>query len=204
MDLAERTGQQSDEPGPLPTATPEAIYAVLANRRRRFVVHYLQRNREPVRLGTLAEQLAAWENGVELAAITSKQRKTMYTSLQQRHAPKMDAAGVVEFDRRQGLVTPTPLLDDLRMYAAVVDSRDVRWSHWYLGLSAALAGLTLGVWLALPPFSLLPPTAWLVLGTVAVGGLSLTHASETLTRRLLGRDPKPPEPRERQIKEVTR
>jgi hypothetical protein len=176
--------------------TLEELYETLANRRRRFAIHYLQYHEKPVPLGTLAEQLAAWEHGSTVEAVTSKQRKATYTSLQQRHLPKMDAAGLVEFDRRQGLVTPTDALSEMNIYTEIVSGREFPWSHYYLGLSAVVAAVVAAVWAGVYPFTLLPSVAWQVLCVTAFAASSLVHVY--LTRRMkLGNDVEPPELRDR-------
>ncbi len=179
---------------PAGTAAPtlEQMYAVLANRRRRFAIHYLQHRGEPVLLGKLAERIAAWENGIDVAAVTSKQRKALYTALQQRHVPKLHDAGLVDFDRRQGLVTPTAVLEDVRIYAEVVAGREFPWSHYYLGLSALLSGIAAAVWAGAPVVTALPTVAWLVFSTVLVAVSSIAHAYVTTTTRL-GVGTEPPE-----------
>lgn len=60
----------------------DTLYEMLANRRRRYDIHYLQRHERQVELGTLAERVAAWEHETDTDRITSAQRKSAYTALQ--------------------------------------------------------------------------------------------------------------------------
>jgi len=76
----------------------DVIFEVLKNRRRRDVLEYLQSTDGEARLAELAERIAAWENDIEVAALNSTQRKRVYVALYQTHLPKMDDAGVIEFD----------------------------------------------------------------------------------------------------------
>jgi len=56
-------------------------YEILANRRRRYVIHLLQYRDESMELGPLAERVAAWEYETDPERVTSQQRKTVYTAL---------------------------------------------------------------------------------------------------------------------------
>jgi len=44
---------------------------------------------DDARVRDIAEQLAAWENDVEIPEVTYKQRKRVYTALHQSHLPKL-------------------------------------------------------------------------------------------------------------------
>ena len=132
------------EPSPEPEITEDELFDVLSNRRRRYAVHLLEREDEPLRLGPLAEQIAAWENGIEPYAVSSAQRKRVYTALQQIHLPRMDEAGIVAFDDRAGLVEATEAMDAMDVYVDLVEGRDIPWSGYYLGLSTIGIGGRLG------------------------------------------------------------
>jgi len=112
--------------GPATDISEDDLYEVLANRRRRFAVHLLKREPEDsVEIGEMAERIAAWENDVEVAEITGSDRKRVYTALQQSHLPKMDDAGVVEFDKDRGTVEPTATLEGVDLYMDVVEGREI-------------------------------------------------------------------------------
>ena len=90
----------------------DVIYDMLKNRRRRMVFYYLAHTLDgEASVGDLAEQLAAWENDIPLNAVDSTARKRTYNTLQQHHLPKLDEAGLVDYDRARGQVT---LLADSR------------------------------------------------------------------------------------------
>lgn len=178
--------------------TRDDLFEILANRRRRYAIHYLQLKERAVELGTLAEQLAAWENVTPVEAVTSMERKCTYTSLQQRHLPKMDEAGFVEFDQRNGLVEPTDALSDLDVYTEVVRGGGFPWSHYYAGLSAVTGAVMAAVWAGVLPFVLLPAEAWGVfcVTTFAVSAAAHVYA----TRRMkLGGPTVPPELEEAEV-----
>ncbi|ACV10657.1 hypothetical protein Huta_0470 [Halorhabdus utahensis DSM 12940] len=82
----------------------DQIFGVLKNQRRRHVLEYLTTTDDSVRLGTLAEQIAGWENDKDVARITSQERKRVYVGLYQCHLPKMDDMDVISFNKSRGIV----------------------------------------------------------------------------------------------------
>jgi hypothetical protein len=173
----------------------DTLYEVLSNRRRRYVIHFLQ-SREgddgAVELGTLAEQIAAWEEDVNVDRITSRQRKTVYTALQQRHLPQMDDAGLVAFDSRAGTVTPTGALSRVDVYTEVVPRGDFPWSQYYLGLSGITTVLLVAVWTDAYPLAALPDIAWGVFCVTAFAVSAVVHILAN-RRMKLGTEQRPPE-----------
>ena len=113
------------------------LYYILANKRRRYALHHLQQVDGRVDFGEMAEQIAAWEYGKTRREVTSNERKYVYSALQQRHLPKMHDIGLVEFNKRDGTVEPTAVLDEIDVYAEVVEKGNVPWGVYFPGLSAA-------------------------------------------------------------------
>lgn len=137
------------------------IFGLLRNQRRRFVVYFLQdRDDEPVDLGNLATQIAVWENDIPAEEVSAAQRKRVYTALQQSHLPKMDDAGIVEFDSSRGTVRATDSLADLTIYLEVVPGNEFAWYEYYLALGAVCAALMVAVWAGIGPFTVLPRGGW--------------------------------------------
>ncbi|SFS47866.1 DUF7344 domain-containing protein [Halostagnicola kamekurae] len=153
----------------------ETAYQALSNKRRRFIVHYLLRERTPVSLRTLSKQVAAWENAVPPSQVTSKQRKRAYTALHQAHLPKLDKMGIIEYDTREMVAHPTAKLETLQVYIDVVPEDDVPWSVFYIGIAFVFgASATLG-WLGLPPFGLFPGHLWALIGSLTVAAMGAVH-----------------------------
>lgn len=105
------------------------VFELLKNERRRRVITYLKEQDDGVaRLNDLAEHIAALENEIDVAQLSSSQRKRVYIGLYQCHLPKMHDFGVVEFQKNRGIITlrdttqldPYLLDDD----AASTDDRD--------------------------------------------------------------------------------
>jgi len=170
----------------------DELYDVLANQRRRFAVHLLKREEETMELGEMAEQIAAWENDINMREVTGNDRKRVYTALQQSHLPKMDKVGVVEFNKDRGVVEPTSTLTDVDVYMDVVEGREVPWSDYYLGLSGVAVALTGAVWLGAWPFMLLPEIAWMVAIVVAFTFSAISHKYYTAEMKV-GEPDEPPE-----------
>nr|WP_231736988.1 hypothetical protein [Halobacterium sp. CBA1126] len=119
--------------------TEDELFDVLSNRRRRYAVHALEATDSAAEIGDVAEQVAAWEYGVDVEQVSYEERKRVYTALQQSHLPMMDDAGVVDFDKNRGTVEPTDALDDVEVYMDVVQGNEIPWSVYYLGLSGVAA-----------------------------------------------------------------
>lgn len=124
----ERFGAERQLPeGPRADISVGAVYEILANRRRRYVISYLQRRDETVTLGTLTEEVAAWDPETAPNLVGAKDRKLRYTALQQRHLPRMDDAGLVTVDARAGTVTPTDTLTEIDVGATVARDSECPW-----------------------------------------------------------------------------
>jgi len=100
--------------------TRDDIFHVLQCRRRRLVLKYLHEysGDEPADMSDIAEHIAALEHDTTVDALRSKQRQRVYIALYQSHLPKMDDAGVVEYNQDRGLVEPTPLASAFDRYLA--------------------------------------------------------------------------------------
>ncbi|WP_126662283.1 DUF7344 domain-containing protein [Haloterrigena salifodinae] len=164
--------------------TEDELFELLSNRRRRHILHTLMDEAETADIGDLSQEIAAAEDGLAYEEVSSTDRKRVYTALQQSHLPKLDKAGVVEFDRDRGLVEPTPALENVEIYMDVVRGREIPWSDYYLGLTA-VATLLLGATVAgFPLFADLPSHAWGVFVVVAFGVSALAHRYYARRNRL--------------------
>lgn len=174
--------------------TTDDLFSVLANRRRRYVLHYLKRTdlTESIEIGTLAEQIAAWENDVSLSRVSSTQRKRVYTALQQSHLPKMDAAGVLAFEKDRGLIQGDPVIEEFDISIDLVASSDIPWSEYYLALSSVCAALLAAVWIGAYPFSQISAFGWALVIVVVFSLSSIAHLYTTRTRTI-GTGERPPE-----------
>lgn len=185
-------GEQTAQNDEIQTLSRDEMFEMLSNRRRRHVLHYLQNSEQQATLSDLAEQIAAWENNTEVKDISASERKTVYTSLQQFHLPKMNKTGAVEYDQRTGEVDITNAAKELDVYLEVVDRYDIPWSFYYIGLSGIGTILVTLSWLGVTPFAAIPDIGWTVflLATLLVSAVS----HYILTRRMrVGAGDTPPE-----------
>ncbi|WP_336038247.1 DUF7344 domain-containing protein [Halobacterium yunchengense] len=189
---SETAEEQTDTEGSTDDLSEDELFDVLANRRRRYAVHALKAEGETAELGDVAEQVAAWEYGVDVEAVSYDERKRVYTALQQSHLPMMDDAGVVDFDKNRGTVEPTAALEDVEVYMDVVQGHEIPWSVYYLGLSGVAASLTAAVWLNAWPFALLSDVAWLVAVVAMFAASAVAHTYYSRGQRI-GETDEPPE-----------
>jgi hypothetical protein len=179
----------ADEEGTL-----DDVYSVLSNRRRRFVIHRLLQTDGACSLRGLSRIVAAWENDKAPQEVTAAERHRVYNGLQQLHLPKLDRAGLVEYDADRGEVRATSDLADVRLYLEVVPRSEIAWSTYYLLLSLFAALLSAVSWASVGPFAHLPTSV--ATGVVVTLFLvsALVHTHYTRGRRM-GSDGPPPESR---------
>jgi len=131
----------------------EAVFETLSSRRRRFTLHYLSQVGESVTIRELSTQIAAWENGVELHAVTPKQRKRVYTALHQTHLPTMDRLDVIVYAKDRKTISITDQIQEFDLYLDFVPPNDLPWSQFYLLLSAVISVLVVIAVQGVTPFS---------------------------------------------------
>ena len=118
----------------------ERIFEILSNKRRRLVLRYLrQSSDDDIEFRDLVDQVAAWENDTTLEQLESSERKCVYTALRQTHLPKLDEAGVVDFDRQRGDFELTDTAEAVFLYMRYSPERERRWSRAYLALAVLCA-----------------------------------------------------------------
>jgi hypothetical protein len=182
----------SDGEAEPPTLSDDDLFEVLSNRRRRYVVHALEEHGDTAEIGDVAEQVAAWEYDVDVEKVSYDERKRVYTALQQSHLPMMDNLGVLNFDKSRGVVEPTDSLDDVEVYMEVVQSDEIPWSVYYLGLSGVAVALVFAMSVGAWPLVLLPDLAAGVAVTVMFTVSAIAHTYYSRGQRI-GETEKPPE-----------
>ena len=184
--------QAALNPASGPTLSSDAVYDALADKRRRYTLHYLKQRSEPVTVRELSEQVAAWENEKEVPELSSQERKRVYIALYQSHLSTLDGEGLVDYDEDAGTVTLTAAFAGNDLYLEVVPKESVPWSLFYLGLAVANAVVIGLAWGAVAPFDLVPDLGWavLVLVTFGVSAFVQTYSNR---RMRFGDDGPPPE-----------
>src|SRR6056297_1255671 len=169
---------ESEEEEFEPDLSRDLVFDVLKNRRRRYALHYLRNADETVQLSDLAEQVAAWENDIAVDAISAAERKRVYTALYQSHLPKLDDAGIVDYNQNRGIVELSTAAEQIDPYLEMDARDDITWCRRYLGLAglgfAAIVAAALGI----PPFNGL--AGLLLAGILAVGftAIALAHTMD--------------------------
>ena len=128
MRKTDRPDSSSDKPSSdvewdeMPELSEEEISHLLQTSRRRDVVSYLLDNEGPIKMGDLAEIISAKEHETTVAELTSIQRQRVYIPLYQKHLPKLDKKGIIEYKQSQGIVRPTDRLEVFRPYLESANS----------------------------------------------------------------------------------
>lgn len=167
-------------------------FDILSSDRRRHVLHFLLSHKDGTDIGELSRQIAAWENGESLDQVTADERRRVYVSLHQTHLPRMDEAGVLDYENSRDTIELTERGESLRVYMEIVDDNDIPWSEFYLGLSGVSAALVATVWFGTPPLGLVPDPAWSALIVTLFTITSAVHVYYAEQRRL-GTEGPPPE-----------
>ncbi len=123
----------------------DLVYDILSSPRRRYVLYYLRKEDGPIELTTLAEHVAAWENDTSVDSLTDQERKRVYVSLYQTHVPKLDDAGIVDYDQDEGTVSLEKAAAEIGEFLQQ-PSNDTLWQRIYLAIAAGgMLLLTLAV-----------------------------------------------------------
>ncbi|WP_232702094.1 DUF7344 domain-containing protein [Halobacterium wangiae] len=154
---AEETADERAEELPL-----DVTFEILKNRRRRLVLQYLRDAEETTSIGELAEHIAAIENDTTVKQLNAQQRKRVYIGLYQCHLPKMDDAGVVEFNQDRGRIDPGPNVAPLYNYLDVGVEEESSSYELYSGSVLAVGVLFLAAQLS---------SAYMVANAIVVGFL---------------------------------
>lgn len=147
----------------------DTLYDILRNKRRRLVLHYLVSvpDNQAV-LGTLATQVAAWENEIPLSAVTSTLRKRTYNTLQQTHLPKMHEADIIDYDRPRGTVTLTAHPSQLELFLHILPRTNSMWTKGFLFSGFVLWSILAANWVFVHVLNLYKPGAGATLTALAL------------------------------------
>lgn len=90
-----------------PDGLSEIYHALRAARRRYVIQWFAAHNEETASVRTLAKQIAAMENDLEVDA-TGEDYRNVYTALSQTHLPTLSDAGLVIYDSDRQSVARGP------------------------------------------------------------------------------------------------
>lgn len=163
--------------------TQDVVFDILSSARRRYVLYQLRTEDGPVELTELAEDVAAWENDTTVDELTKQQRKRVYVSLYQTHVPKLEDAGLVQYDQDSGEVRLTQAANDIDQYLNPGE-QEMPWPYLYLPLAvlgiAVTALSNFGIWI----FGTMTNAA---VGVVIFSGVLITVAAHLIVWRMNNR-----------------
>lgn len=163
----------------------EEVFEVLSNARRRCIVHYLKKHDgRRVDLRELVDYVAAWEDGTTVEQLDSQKRKSVYAAIRQTHLPKLEDAGIIEYEHIRGDVELTDHIQEVQLYLEYVPNNDIPWSEYYLALSAIGTALVIVTAIGIYPFG---GFSGILLAGLLVGlfGISaVIHTYQSINNRL--------------------
>lgn len=83
------------------SSVTDELFHVLADRRRRYVLHCLEEFETPMALTDIVDELVRWENE---SLSTAVDRERIHSSLYHNHLPKLSDWGLVSYDKSQKTV----------------------------------------------------------------------------------------------------
>lgn len=116
----------TEEPVETPDLDADDIFHLLQNERRRRVLAYLREHDDGdgVDMREVVDAIAAEEHDTTVQALRSKERQRVHIALYQSHLPKLDDAGVIDYDQRRGWVKSTPATRDVDQYLLDEDDEE--------------------------------------------------------------------------------
>ncbi|WP_293026826.1 hypothetical protein [Natronococcus sp.] len=102
----------------------EAVFDLLANRRRRRTLTVLRSGDRRLTVTDLTRELAVEEAGPLITDVPAETVRDIFVSLRHVHVPKLADFELVEYDRNRGLVEPTDRLAGLEPYLSIVSESD--------------------------------------------------------------------------------
>lgn len=91
-----------------------AVFDLLSDQRRRYVLHCLRTYDNPMQLADVADEIAVLERDTVITDIPAEDVKRVYISLYHTHVPKLVDAGVVEYSQERDAVALTERATELQ------------------------------------------------------------------------------------------
>lgn len=170
----------SDEGG----LSTDALFQILGNARRRFIIRHLYSTNQEANLNELAALIAAKEEGTTPEAVTNAERQRVYVSLYQTHLPTLIDSGLVTYNENQRLLSVDRSALEEHCQESTVDAFLVGYA------TVAVIGLLASVALSIDAFAASGQlaNALIVLLSVALSGLvaaQYVRYSRTVKRECL-------------------
>ncbi|WP_435153056.1 DUF7344 domain-containing protein [Haladaptatus sp. DFWS20] len=101
----------------------KAILEILANERRRCIIYYLREHESAV-VDTLIDHVRAHEWGGSPVSPDPSQRERLRVELLHAHLPKLENAGVVEFERTGEYVEYVTASETFELFVQLAESAE--------------------------------------------------------------------------------
>ncbi|WP_458185697.1 DUF7344 domain-containing protein [Haladaptatus sp. NG-WS-4] len=113
--------------GPNPNMPPlsqDALFDALASRRSRYILHHLRCEETPVTFADLVDTVAAWETNKSIDLVSNEHRHNVSMSLKHTQLPKLEMAGLVQYDDDRELVDQGVHAEQADAYLDIAVERD--------------------------------------------------------------------------------
>lgn len=140
---------------------PESVvYEILANPRRRGTIRHLTDTAggRTVSLRDLATAIATEETGQSPPSRPC--RESVYNSLHQTHLPKLDALGIVEYDRKARAVSVRNSAREIDRYMELLTPYGYTWGEYYRTLGIISLVSTVASLAGVPLLDSVDPLLW--------------------------------------------
>ncbi|MFP9061713.1 hypothetical protein ACLI4R_14435 [Natrialbaceae archaeon A-chndr2] len=81
----------------------DVFFELMKNPQRRFIFQYLLAEKE-TKLVALAKEITTHEHGCQVDDLEEADWRQVYVALSQTHLPKMDQAGLLEYNSEYGVI----------------------------------------------------------------------------------------------------
>lgn len=173
---AETDSERAETESTEPTLSKDELFEILKNQRRRDALHFLKVNEGAVNLSDMSEYIAAKENGIDINALSSSQRKRVYIGLYQCHLPKMASFGVIDFDKDRGTIALRPAAKLLDSYLDDEPSASDSNDELRMGAAATVALFVAAGLAGAPVLSALPAAGWAIVSTITLLAFAASEA----------------------------
>lgn len=144
------------------------IHSILQNERRRYVLEYLWEHERQTCLRDVVEWMAAIE--ADESPPPKNVRNSVYVSLHQTHLPKLDNAGIIDYDKDRKTIVLREAARDVDVYMEVITKYGITWAAYYLGLAVLSLLVVVASDLGVPGFAWFSPGVWAGLGLLFLLG----------------------------------
>lgn len=153
----------------------DGLFELLANNRRRLLLHRLVDNDGEAHLRELSREVVAEEMDAEPEAIEDPEVTRVYVSLYQTHVPALEDNDLVEYDDSERVVRLGDRTDELFALLESWAQRRRRWAIYYFLVALVLGGIVLLYVAPLIPIPTVVIPLFTFGGAVSLLGLAAAH-----------------------------